>query len=196
MKRKEEQFILVSLDEKESKQLAQVISNNSSRKILSYLTKKNATESEISKNLNIPISTVHYNLKQLIKSKLIDSKEYHYSKKGKEVNHYSLSKKYIIIAPSTSGIKTKLKHILPMAVIAGAAALIIQFASSVFRGASFGVQKSAEIMHLTDQSLEVAEPAAIGECIKQMPIPASVWFLFGGIAVIVVYLIIILIKKK
>ena len=96
---KEEKFLLVSLEESQSKKLAQVISNNSSRRILAYLTNKNATESELSKKLNMPISTIHYNLKHLIKAGLVDAKEYHYSEKGKEVNHYSLAKKYIIIAP-------------------------------------------------------------------------------------------------
>ena len=185
---KEEKFLLVSLEEKESKKLAQVISNNSSRRILSFLAQKNATESELSKELGIPISTVHYNLKHLIKSGLVDAKEYHYSEKGKEVNHYSLAKKYIVIAPSTAGIKTRLKNILPMAVIIAAGAALIHLMSSTT--GSFGAVKTAEetVPMLAETAITGAEASA--------GLPISLWFLFGGIAVIIVYLIIILIKSS
>ena len=80
-----EKFLLVSLNESKSKQLAQAISNDSCRKILDYLADKESSESELSTKLNIPISTVHYNLQQLIKGGLVIAEEYHYSKKGKEI---------------------------------------------------------------------------------------------------------------
>jgi len=64
----EESFMLVSLKESKAKKLAEVIGNDTCRKILDFLaSKKSATETEISKDLNIPISTVHYNLKHLLK---------------------------------------------------------------------------------------------------------------------------------
>src|SRR3989338_10912894 len=96
-------FLLVSLKEDKAKELAQVISNESCRKILDYLAEKeDATESEISKDLQFPISTVHYNLQHLMKAGIINVDEFHYSEKGKEVNHYKLANKYIIIAPKTT----------------------------------------------------------------------------------------------
>ena len=194
---KEEKFLLVSLEGKESKKLAQVISNNSSRKILAYLTNKKASESELSKKLSIPISTVHYNLKHLIKAGLVDSREYHYSEKGKEVNHYSLAKKYIIIAPKTSGIKTKLRSILPMAIVIIAGAAIIQFISSLVKGASFaGIEKSAGVVQLAFEETEMAVPTADAISTAATGLPIAVWFLIGGTAVILTYLIISLIKKS
>jgi DNA-binding transcriptional ArsR family regulator len=89
-----EKFILVSLKEDESKQLAQIISNKTSRKILDYLAEKEATESELAAKLAVPISTVHYNLQALLKAKMIESDEFHYSDKGKEVNHYKSDRQY------------------------------------------------------------------------------------------------------
>ena len=85
-------FLLVSLKEDKAKELAQVISNASCRKILDYLAEKeDATETELAKKLGIPISTVHYNLKHLVKGGLVIVDEFHYSEKGKEVNHYKLA---------------------------------------------------------------------------------------------------------
>ena len=42
-------FLLVNLQQSEAKKLAQVISNDTSRKILDYLSDKSATESELAK---------------------------------------------------------------------------------------------------------------------------------------------------
>ena len=127
-----EKFILVSLKDDESKKLAQIVTNDTSRKILDFLAEKESTESEMAEKLNIPISTIHYNLQALVNAKLVESDEYHYSQKGKEVLHYKLANKYIIIAPKTTyGIKERLKSILPVGLIAVFASLLIQFIYSL-----------------------------------------------------------------
>ncbi len=96
-------FLLVSLKEDKAKELAQVISNESCRKILDFLAERQeATETEIAQKMVIPISTVHYNLQQLMKAGIITVDEFHYSEKGREVNHYKLANKYIIIAPKST----------------------------------------------------------------------------------------------
>ena len=128
-------FLLVSLNENKAKKLAEVISNNTCRKILDHLSeKKDATESDISKDLNIPISTVHYNMQALVEARLVKSDEYHYSEKGKEVNHYKLANQYVIIAPEgeKSIIRERLKSLIPTALIMGAAALVIKLFSGTF----------------------------------------------------------------
>jgi DNA-binding transcriptional ArsR family regulator len=100
MTQKSDHFVFFSLHEKEADSLANTLGNKTSRHILKYLSDTpSATESEIAERLKLPMSTVHYNIKNLIKAKLVKAEEFHYSKKGREVNHYSLAKKYIIIAP-------------------------------------------------------------------------------------------------
>mgnify|MGYP001585332215 FL=1 len=61
-------FLLLSLEDTKIKKVSNVISNDSCRKILDYLSNKEATETEIAQNLGIPISTVHYNLHQLMET--------------------------------------------------------------------------------------------------------------------------------
>ena len=119
-------FLLVNLKEDQTKHLAQVITNDSCRKILDFLAENPATESELSLKLAIPISTVHYNIHALVKVGLVEADEFHYSSKGREVLHYKLANKYIIIAPkSTYGIKEKLRSILPAAGVIGGVAIAI-----------------------------------------------------------------------
>lgn len=208
-------FMLVSLQENKAKKLAQVISNESCRKILDYLAEKeDATESQISKDLNIPISTVHYNLSALQKGGLVEAEEFHYSEKGKEVNHYKLANKYIIIAPKTTyGIKEKLRGVLPAVTIVGAIALAMQFLG----GKTFGAQKlAAPVMERADMAMEEAAPLA-GEALSKAapvaeeavlesaPIVAdtvasqpniALWFFIGAISVIALYAIISLVREK
>lgn len=138
-------LIMLSMEDEKIKKVANVVSNDSCRKILDYLAENEASESELAKKLSIPISTVHYNLQQLMDAGLVTVDEFHYSEKGKEVNHYKLANKYIIIAPKktrTSGLKSKLKSILPVALIAAGTAAIIEFTQR-FVAKPFGASFSA-----------------------------------------------------
>jgi len=185
-----EKFLLVSLKESQAKQLAQAISNETCRKILDYLAEKEATETELAEKLQIPISTVHYNLQQLQKGNLVVSEEYHYSKKGKEVNHYKLANKYIIIAPkSTYGIKEKLKTILPVALIIAAGAGAISLLSRQFAGT--GAPRSAEIAAAPAEMMLEAAPKAAGIAAQtHSEINFAVWFIVGAVAAMLLYIFI------
>ena len=122
----QEKYILVSLEEEKAKQLANIISNATSRKILDYLsTKDEASETEIAKELNSPLSTIHYNLQQLKKNNLVEVKHFMYSNKGKRVEFYRVVKKFIVIAPKYSQ-PGLLKNILPLFLISALIGGLIQ----------------------------------------------------------------------
>ncbi len=188
-------FLLVSLEEDKAKKLAQVISNDTCRKILDYLAKKEATETELAEQLNIPISTVHYNLKQLSESGLVTAEEFHYSKKGREINHYSLANKYIIIAPkSGEGIPSKLKTLLPVTLIIAGTAFAMQIFSKTFSAQYGGVSEvskaSAEEIAKAPLSYQAAPqlaqqaPAAASQQLSFIP-----WFVGGAVFSLIVYLL-------
>jgi len=187
---KKENFLLVSLKEEESKHLAQVISNKTSRKVLDLLAEKSMTETEISKKLNLPMSTVHYNMQALMQAKLVTAEEYHYSEKGKEVNHYSLANKYVIIAPkdAPSNLRERLKRILPTAIIgagaSGAVYLYQRFAqvNEVFPEAAGGMLKA--VLPAEDA---VREPMM--QLVPSQP-NLALWFLLGVAATIVIFVIV------
>ena len=190
----EETFIMVSLEEQKSKELAQVISNDTSRKILEYLGKKEASETELSKKLNIPLSTVHYNMQQLVKTELVHAKEFVYSDKGKEVNIYSIAKKIIVIAPSGSNLKSNLKNLLPISLISLGIALIIQLTSKFFikqptiESAKVGIFQEATMPSLTDGIANTAQNIVIPNY--------GVWFFLGAMFAILLFLFFITLRKK
>lgn len=205
---KKDTFLMVSLEEDEAKKLAQVISNDTCRSILDYLAQKKATETELANDLNIPISTVHYNLKHLLDSKLVDAEEFHYSEKGKEVLHYSLANKYVIIAPKTvsDSFRNKLRSIIPAIAIIGVLALIIQYAQ---RFIDFGGAIMMKAAPATERLVATEAPAAqeaavmaVQESSKTMAAtvstqPIGLWFAIGAILCLSIYLFVdYLIKKK
>ena len=194
------------MEDSKIKKISNVISNESCKKILDCLANKESTESELASNLGIPISTVHYNLQQLMETGLIDAEEYHYSAKGKEVSHYRLANKYIIIAPkNTYGIKEKLKSILPVVLIVSGAALVIQLINNYFSKGTISagqpmmaardagvasapsIQKAAiESAQQTSQTIQTISPYA----------NIALWFLAGAIFAILIYFVLSLIRKN
>ncbi len=221
-KSNKETFLLVSLQEPKAKKLAQVMSNESCRKILDYLANvEDATETKISKELKIPISTVHYNLTHLEKGGLVDIEEFHYSEKGKEVNHYKLANKFIIISPkSTESVKEKLikrlGSLLPAMLVTVLVGGVVQVFSSM-RSTVFGaadmvvpvakqvaVEKSAEVMmtvapEAADAGVDVLEssaPIAVQSISHSMMQYPGYWFIAGVVCFVIVYIIWQLVKKE
>jgi DNA-binding transcriptional ArsR family regulator len=190
-----ETFMLVSLNEKKAKKLAEVISNNTCRKILDLLAKKESTETEISKELDIPISTVHYNLKHLLEAKLVKADEYHYSEKGKEVLHYKLANQYVIIAPesSKSKIKEKLKSIIPAGLITlGLGALSQILYQMKFNAAE---QKFLAAPEMARDAMILSEPVVESQVLVS-DVNVFVWFLLGAFLFLASYIFIEYIRKK
>ena len=195
-------FLLLSLEDSQAKKVANIVSNDSCRKILDYLSEREATESELAAKLNIPISTVHYNLQQLMDAKLIESEEFHYSPKGREVNHYKLANKYIIITPKkVTGITQKLKSILPVGLIALGAAGIIQLVSK-YLGSTPPAQpemiqiaaKSAPLEAAFDEAAAAMMPAA--EVTPVIWQNIALWFLLGAAFALLLYVAISAIIRK
>ncbi len=187
-------FLLVDLNEPKTKKLAETITSDTSRKILNHLAEKEETEANIAKMLDLPISTVHYHLQKLQEAHLITAKEFHYSQKGREVLHYKLANKYIIIAPQhVSGLKEKLKGILPTVIVALGISAIIKFIQS----SSQAVPAMEAIESVTaDAAPQFAMKAAeiIPQAVTQPDI--ALWFLVGSFTALLIYVIVELIKEK
>ena len=204
-------LILLSLEDSKINKIANVVSNDSCKKILNYLADKEATESELAKKLQIPISTVHYNLQQLMDAGLVAVDEFHYSEKGREVNHYKLANKYIIIAPKGAkkqGLKQKLKNILPVALITAGAAGLIQLTSNfvqkpaVMMAKQGAAERTFDAAPMAEKAMEeaVASPivAEAADMAIQTPLWQNIalWFLIGAIFAIMIFLILSFFKKN
>ncbi|MFH1276533.1 MAG: helix-turn-helix domain-containing protein [Candidatus Woesearchaeota archaeon] len=199
-------FLLVDLNEAKTKKLAETITSETSRKILNYLAdKEHDTEANIGKELNVPISTVHYHLQKLQEAQLVLVKEFHYSVKGREINHYQLANKYIIIAPrKISGLREKLRGILPVGLVILGITAVIKFVdlfsskAMSFDGAEKVMAASAPLrqatmMNVVEEASLVSEPIQVG--LRSSSPDIATWFLLGALVTIIVYLLINWIKE-
>jgi len=84
----------------DSRKLTQVLSNETSLKILEILGKKSMSATNIAEELNLPLTTVKYNLDSLVESDLIKVKQIKWSKKGRQVKIYESVEKLIVLVPS------------------------------------------------------------------------------------------------
>jgi DNA-binding transcriptional ArsR family regulator len=208
----DKKFLMLSLEEKETKKVANVISNESCRKILDYLATKESTASELSEKLSIPLSTITYNIQQLVDTGLVSADEFHYSQKGKEVLHYKLANKYIIITPkAVTGIKDKLRKILPIAFISAGAAGIVQLVYQYVSLGNYGgeaammaydqaapaaMMKSADasLMMASEESLAAQAPAA--QAMTSFPFDIALWFFVGALFGAIIYMAITTLNKE
>ena len=195
-------FLLVDLNEQKTKKLAETITSETSRKILNYLAEKeHDTEANIAKELNVPISTIHYHLQKLQEAQLIIVKEFHYSAKGREVNHYQLANKYIIIAPrKVSGLREKLKGILPVAGIVIGISGVIKFIRVLTTRSAFSTSENVMVADSLSKaaSVELAQEAVFyqGDIPLSVPSPdIAAWFLIGAGVTILVYVLVAWIKE-
>ena len=142
----EEKFVVFSMKEEKAKEIARVIQSKKAKAILDLLAERRRTPTEISTELNLPMSTVQFNLDLLKEAGLIKSTAKRYSKKGREIKYYEPAKKAIVLAPETAkqGIIEMLgdKVILPIiALISVAAGLLfgykplVQTTATEFAGA-------------------------------------------------------------
>ncbi len=88
----------------ESRKITQILSNETSLKILELLGEKSMSATNIAEELNLPLTTVKYNLDSLVESDLIKVKQIKWSQKGRQVKIYESMEKLIVLVPSKNAI--------------------------------------------------------------------------------------------
>lgn len=95
-----EKYFNIDIDDPRASKIAEVMSNKTSKRILSLIAEKELTASEIAAELDLPLNTVGYHIEKLLEAGLIEkSKNFFWSIKGKKMPTYRLSNKKILISP-------------------------------------------------------------------------------------------------
>ncbi|PIZ82926.1 hypothetical protein COX97_02300 [Candidatus Pacearchaeota archaeon CG_4_10_14_0_2_um_filter_05_32_18] len=187
-------YIMLELDDEKLKILSDVLSNKTAKKILEYLADKEASEGEISSELNLPANTVNYNIKNLIEAGLIETgKNWKWSVKGKKILKYKVANKKIIISPKSS---SSVNKILGAFAVTGVFALVIKL---------FGLTQNnagTNSNYATDYDMELSKVASdavgsgansgagIAQAVQTAQISnVWIWFLLGGIVALVIFMI-------
>jgi len=151
----EENFVVVSLEDEKSKDVAKILSNDTARRMLEELSKGRKSISELSEELEVPISTVQYNIDALKKAGFIKDTGYRYSEKGKKMLYYEPARKIVILAPKKEekNILAKLKMFL-VPLIFGIASIGTGITSILLGRSGFAIRESM-----------AAAPVAAGESV-------------------------------
>lgn len=119
-----------------SAKTAKILSNNTARKILKALTKKKST-SQIAKELDLPLTTVDYNISQLEKAGLIKSGYYMWSKRGNKMKLYEPAGEILVYAPEPKpGLLDAMNKLIIPVVLAFAGAFGYVVQKFFYRGAT------------------------------------------------------------
>jgi len=126
----DEKLLILPLNDKNSKKISQIISNDTARNILEAIASEPLSASEIAKKLGIPLSTVQYNLERLNDAGLVKVERTKYSEKMKHVKIYAPQRKFVVIVPEKTNRKeviASLRKYLTAIFIAVAGSGIIEF---------------------------------------------------------------------
>ena len=185
----EEKYLLLSLEDDRTIELSKILGNKTCKKIIGFLADRNeSSEKDIADGLKLPINTIEYNLKKLIKVEIIEkTNNFFWSKKGKKIPMYRVSNKSIIISPRKK-ISSKLKTILPVALISGVVASVIGVLTEITSSENISfatkVLRDQSLPQLTEtfgKEIAVDSVGAIhnnaSEIFVSQPFPVWGWFL-------------------
>lgn len=192
---KKKDFLFTSMDTDRAKHIADSVGNRTARRILEHLSEhESATESDVARALSLAASTVHYNLKKLVENGLVKADEFHYSEKGREVNHYRLAHKYIIITPK----RTTKKEVFKNLGISFAVSAIIAITLFLFNQPAEKVSKTEDAGAMVmERTADAAPQQAVYESASQTAQEPSIafWFMIGAAVGLAAYFLISTLRK-
>ena len=186
--------VMIDIEDERMGKIADVLKNKTCKKILSLLSEKDElSESDIASEINVPLNTVDYNMKKLLKSGLVEEcKKFFWSVKGKKIKTFRIAQKKIVISP-----RKIIGGILPAALISA----VIAYGIKVMTGTETLVNKGIEqggaelIAREADSAISfAAEPATdsvlyMGEgiisCAQSIP-NYWAWFLIGSLTALLI----------
>ena len=161
-----EKVLILPLGE-ESKKITRTLSNDSARQVLELLADKPMSASDIAGELDIPLTTVKYNLDALIESGLITVKHTRWSVKGREIKMYAPIRKLIVVVPDKTDRKSVVdilrQYLGVLLGAAGVSAIIEWWHQPLFAGTQEALRDVAEetasgIPMSTPEAIEIAPP--------------------------------------
>ena len=118
-----EKVVILPLGD-ESKKITQTLSSDSARHVLESLAEKPMSASELACELEIPLTTVKYNLDALIESGLATVKQTRWSVKGRKIKIYAPMQKLIVVVPGKTDRKSAIEILKRyLGVVLGAAGI-------------------------------------------------------------------------
>ena len=165
--------LTLELSDSQARRVSRLLASETACLVMDAVAEESKSESALSKELGVALSTVHYNVQRLVDAGLLVSDEFSYSEKGKEVRYYRLASEHIVISakPSVVG-----KEVLVGGIVGLFVAGVVAF-----------TQKGSpqpELMMAADSAMESARSASAVADPVVWP-----WVLLGVFVVVVCSLV-------
>ncbi|MBT8507758.1 hypothetical protein AZH53_04915 [Methanomicrobiaceae archaeon CYW5] len=121
-----------------AKKIGKALSNASSSDILHLLGEGEKTLSELSEGLDQPITTVKYNVENLLDAGMIDIVRTRYSEKGRVIKVYGIRDQVVIVSPGRADVKSLLMKYASLFALILVASLVLAGIAPLFSGMGLG----------------------------------------------------------
>lgn len=192
---KDEKLLILPLNDKNSKKISQIISNDTARNILEAIASQPLSASQIAEKLSISLTTVQYNLEKLNDAGLVKVERTKYSEKMKHMKIYAPQRKFIVIVPEKRGRKdviATLKRYLTVIAFAVVGSGIIEFFTAM-RTKTPAFEEVTRSIPTKGGGIPARDSVASGFDVFAHP---GLWFLFGCLFVILVVFIMRYLRHK
>ena len=116
---KDANVMIISLSDDRLKKIGRALSNKTAVTVLQNLVEKPMSATELSETLQIPLTTVEYNINLLLEAKLIKVESVKFSRKRRDIKYYAPAKRALIFAPEKTekAVIAFLKKVFPFLVV-------------------------------------------------------------------------------
>ncbi|MDI3475099.1 MAG: hypothetical protein PWQ79_1880 [Thermococcaceae archaeon] len=210
-------YEIIDINDERAKELAQILMNDKAIAILQLISEKPLSISEISRELNLPISTVSYHIDKMMRVGLVKVAGTKYGRRLQEVKLYEASDSPILLLPKRSAAKIRKRgliaerlHVISLS-LAFLASLIAYGVSRVlFGGFTTPQSREAEnlsVMYAAEKSPLLNQSEAVSKVISSTqtsteaasgPLFSSGWLpaIFAVSAFLITFLLVFYLGKR
>jgi DNA-binding transcriptional ArsR family regulator len=144
-----EGVVVIEPGDDRAKKIARAMASQTASDVLGVLRKGEHTSSEIAEALALPITTVAYHIDNLTEAGMIEVMKTRWSSKGREVKVYGVADQLVIMAPSTTDVRSLLlKYASLFSILVFASLMIIALSPLLATGSqeTLGYAPTAEEM--------------------------------------------------
>ncbi|HVP96049.1 helix-turn-helix domain-containing protein [Methanoregula sp.] len=186
------EVVVLEPGDEQAQKIAKAMSSPTANDILAILAAGTRSLSDITEQLNIPLTTVKYHVENLLDAGLIKISETRYSIKGREVKMYALTDRLLIVAPKRTNVRDLLLKYSSLFgfVIAGTLAIIGLSPLLSLQEAPAAAPRMMAAGMATEGGMNAAK--AVSDNTAAIPaagaLDPAVAFFLGGVLVIIVLL--------
>jgi predicted transcriptional regulator len=156
-----EEVLVLEPGDDRAKKIGKALSNASSSDILHLLGEGEKTLSELSESLDQPITTVKYNVENLLDAGMIDIVRTRYSEKGRVVKVYGVRDQVVIVSPGRADVKSLLMKYASLFALIAIASLVLAGIAPLFSGMGIGDMQTSQEAVLRSPAPAVADTIAV-----------------------------------